>query len=71
LSWNFLDEGPNIVDSGIPGIAAPAALIGIAEGLPGLELSVETAGHSSVPPMGRHRHRQPRAAGRSRAFLRA
>ena len=42
----------NIVDGIIPGIAAPAALIGIAEkGYLSLELSVETAGgHSSIPP---------------------
>ena len=47
-----LDEGMNIVDGIIPGIAAPAALIGIAEkGYLSLELSVETAGgHSSIPP---------------------
>jgi len=47
-----LDEGMNIVDGVIPGLAAPAALIGIAEkGYLSLELSVETAGgHSSIPP---------------------
>ena len=47
-----LDEGMNIVDGIISGIAAPAALIGIAEkGYLSLELSVETAGgHSSIPP---------------------
>ena len=47
-----LDEGMNIVDGVISGIAAPAALIGIAEkGYLSLELSVETAGgHSSIPP---------------------
>lgn len=47
-----LDEGLNIVDGVIPGIAAPAALIGIAEkGYLSLELSAETAGgHSSSPP---------------------
>ena len=47
-----LDEGLNIVDGVIPGIAALAALIGIAEkGYLSLELSVETAGgHSSIPP---------------------
>jgi len=46
-----LDEGMNIVDGVILGIAAPAALIGIAEkGYLSLELSVETAGgHSSIP----------------------
>ncbi|MDP2602912.1 MAG: M20/M25/M40 family metallo-hydrolase, partial [Deltaproteobacteria bacterium] len=49
-----LDEGMNIVDGIIPGIAAPAALIGIAEkGYLSLELSVETVGgHSSIPPAG-------------------
>ncbi len=48
-----LDEGMNIVDGIIPGIAAPAALIGIAEkGYLSLELSVETTGgHSSIPPV--------------------
>jgi carboxypeptidase PM20D1 len=47
-----LDEGMNIVDGVIPGIAAPAALVGIAEkGYLSLDLSVETAGgHSSIPP---------------------
>ncbi len=47
-----LDEGMNIVDRVIPGIGAPAALIGIAEkGYLSLDLSVETAGgHSSIPP---------------------
>ncbi len=48
-----LDEGMNVVDGIVPGIAAPAALIGIAEkGYLSLELSVETAGgHSSIPPI--------------------
>jgi carboxypeptidase PM20D1 len=48
----ILDEGMNIVDGIIPGITAPAALIGIAEkGYLSLELSVETAGgHTSIPP---------------------
>jgi carboxypeptidase PM20D1 len=47
-----LDEGMNVVESIIPGIAAPAALIGIAEkGYVSLELTVESAGgHSSTPP---------------------
>jgi len=47
-----LDEGLNIVEGVIPGIAAPAALVGIAEkGYLSLELSVQTAGgHSSIPP---------------------
>jgi len=49
----LLDEGTNIVDGIIPGLAVPAALIGIAEkGYLSLELSVETAGgHSSIPPI--------------------
>jgi len=48
-----LDEGMNVVDGIIPGIAAPAALIGIAEkGYLSLDLSVQTAGgHSSIPPV--------------------
>jgi carboxypeptidase PM20D1 len=48
-----LDEGMNVVDGIIPGIPAPAALIGIAEkGYLSLDLSVETAGgHSSIPPI--------------------
>jgi len=48
-----LDEGMNVVDGITPGIAAPAALIGIAEkGYLSLDLSVETAGgHSSIPPI--------------------
>lgn len=48
-----LDEGMNVVDGIVPGIAAPAALIGIAEkGYLSLELSVQTAGgHSSIPPI--------------------
>lgn len=47
-----LDEGLNIVDGIIPGIAAPVALIGIAEkGYLSLRLTVKTpGGHSSVPP---------------------
>jgi carboxypeptidase PM20D1 len=48
-----LDEGMNVVDGIIPGIAAPAALIGIAEkGYLSLDLSVQTAGgQSSIPPV--------------------
>jgi carboxypeptidase PM20D1 len=47
-----LDEGGNITDGLVPGVAAPVALIGIAEkGYLSLELSVESAGgHSSTPP---------------------
>ena len=47
-----LDEGLNIVDGIVPGIAAPVALIGIAEkGYLSLRLTVETpGGHSSIPP---------------------
>ena len=47
-----LDEGLNVVDGIIPGIASPVALIGIAEkGYLSLRLTVETdGGHSSIPP---------------------
>ena len=47
-----LDEGLNILAGIIPGIAAPVALIGIAEkGYLSLRLTVETpGGHSSIPP---------------------
>lgn len=47
-----LDEGLNIVEKIIPDVAAPVALIGIAEkGYLSLRLTVETSGgHSSVPP---------------------
>ena len=47
-----LDEGMNILNGIVPGISAPAALIGIAEkGYLSLRLSVETGGgHSSIPP---------------------
>jgi carboxypeptidase PM20D1 len=47
-----LDEGMNILSGILPGIAAPVALIGIAEkGYLSLQLTVETAGgHSSLPP---------------------
>jgi carboxypeptidase PM20D1 len=47
-----LDEGGSITDGLVPGVAAPVALIGIAEkGYLSLELSVESAGgHSSTPP---------------------
>lgn len=47
-----LDEGMNIVQGIIPGVAAPVALIGIAEkGYLSLELTVETpGGHASLPP---------------------
>ncbi|MGH7793530.1 MAG: M20 family peptidase [Candidatus Binatia bacterium] len=46
-----LDEGLNIVEGIIPGIAAPVALIGIAEkGYLSLRLAVDTpGGHSSIP----------------------
>jgi carboxypeptidase PM20D1 len=46
-----LDEGLNVVDGIIPGIAAPVALIGIAEkGYLSLRLAVDTpGGHSSIP----------------------
>ncbi|HMA81758.1 MAG TPA: M20/M25/M40 family metallo-hydrolase [Candidatus Binatia bacterium] len=47
-----IDEGMNIFDGIIAGVAAPVALIGIAEkGYLSLRLTVETAGgHSSIPP---------------------
>ncbi len=47
-----LDEGMMIVEGIIPGLEAPAALIGLAEkGFANVTLSVETqGGHSSVPP---------------------
>jgi carboxypeptidase PM20D1 len=47
-----LDEGGNIVQGIIPNVAAPVALVGIAEkGYVSLELSVERpGGHSSMPP---------------------
>lgn len=47
-----LDEGMNILSGIIAGIAAPVALIGIAEkGYLSLELTVASAGgHSSIPP---------------------
>lgn len=47
-----LDEGLLITDGLVPGLSAPAALIGVAEkGYLSLKLSVSTApGHSSMPP---------------------
>ena len=47
-----LDEGGNIVEGIIPDVAAPVALIGIAEkGYLSLELKIETpGGHASIPP---------------------
>jgi len=47
-----LDEGLNILDGIVPGIAAPVALVGVAEkGYLSLKLSVRAAGgHSSMPP---------------------
>jgi carboxypeptidase PM20D1 len=47
-----LDEGFFIVEGIVPGVAAPVALIGVAEkGYVSLELRVDgEAGHSSVPP---------------------
>ena len=47
-----LDEGMNILDGILPGLAAPVALVGIAEkGYLSLRLTVETpGGHSSIPP---------------------
>jgi len=47
-----LDEGMMIVEGIIPGLAPPAALIGLAEkGYANVTLAVETdGGHSSIPP---------------------
>ncbi len=47
-----LDEGMNILDGIIANVAAPVALVGIAEkGYLSLRLTVETlGGHSSIPP---------------------
>lgn len=51
LAW-VLDEGLVVTDGIVPGLAPPAALIGVAEkGYLSLELVVEgTGGHSSMPP---------------------
>ncbi len=47
-----VDEGGNITDGIVPGVALPVALIGVAEkGYLSLELSVDSpGGHSSTPP---------------------
>lgn len=47
-----LDEGGAVMDGIVPGLAAPVALVGVAEkGYVSLELSAETTGgHSSRPP---------------------
>jgi carboxypeptidase PM20D1 len=47
-----LDEGLNVLEGIIPGIASPVALIGVAEkGHLSLRLEVEIpGGHSSIPP---------------------
>ncbi|MSP38788.1 MAG: M20 family peptidase [Deltaproteobacteria bacterium] len=47
-----LDEGMNILSGIVPGIAAPVALIGIAEkGYLSIQLSTQSdGGHSSIPP---------------------
>lgn len=49
---SVLDEGGNLIEGMIPGIAAPIALVGIAEkGYVSLELAVESpGGHASTPP---------------------
>lgn len=48
-----VDEGGAVVDGMIPGLAGPAAVVGIAEkGSVSVELVVETeGGHSSTPPL--------------------
>jgi carboxypeptidase PM20D1 len=48
----ILDEGLNVLNGIVPGIAAPVALVGIAEkGYLSLRLTAQAAGgHSSVPP---------------------
>lgn len=47
-----LDEGSAVVEGIMPGVAAPIALIGIAEkGVASVELTLQTdGGHSSMPP---------------------
>src|SRR5205085_8241428 len=51
LDW-VLDEGLLVLDGVLPGLAKPAALIGLAEkGYATFFLSLDTApGHSSMPP---------------------
>ena len=53
VSLDFvLDEGLNVLNGIIPGIAAPVALVGVAEkGYLSLRLTAQAAsGHSSIPP---------------------
>jgi carboxypeptidase PM20D1 len=53
ISLDFvLDEGLNVFNGIIPGIAAPVALVGVAEkGYLSLRLTTQaTSGHSSIPP---------------------
>lgn len=49
---SVLDEGMNIVEGILPGVAGPVALVGVAEkGYLNLELTAESrGGHSSTPP---------------------
>jgi len=51
LAWS-LDEGMAVIADALPGLTAPAAMVGIAEkGYVTLELTVDTpGGHSSTPP---------------------
>ncbi|GAA2174590.1 M20 family peptidase [Agrococcus versicolor] len=61
-----LDEGGAVVDPPVPGVAVPAALVGVSEkGMLVLRLAVDEAGgHSSTPP------RTPATAVLARAVLR-
>jgi len=62
----LLDEGSAIVEGMVPGVRAPAALIGIAEkGFADIELLLQTeAGHSAMPPDRTAAGRIARAAAR-------
>jgi carboxypeptidase PM20D1 len=49
---SVLDEGGSLVSGAVPGVAAPVALVGVAEkGFVSVELAAEArGGHSSMPP---------------------